>query len=57
MRCLALTMAGRLLEAEELARAEHDRAISVGSVGAQALFAWFLARTLLERDAPPARRR
>ena len=52
MRCLALTLAGRLLEAEELARAEHERAMGVGSVGAQALFAWFLARTLLERGRP-----
>jgi DNA-binding CsgD family transcriptional regulator len=52
MQCLALTMAGRLLEAEELARAEHDRSIAVRSVGAQALFAWFLSRTLLERGRP-----
>ena len=54
VRCLALTMSGRLLEAEELARTEHERAINVGSVGAQALFAWFLARTLLERGRPSA---
>jgi DNA-binding CsgD family transcriptional regulator len=49
VRCAALTFAGRLAEAEELAGAEHRRALAEGSPEAQAYFAGQLSRVLRER--------
>jgi DNA-binding CsgD family transcriptional regulator len=48
-RCQALALAGRLFEAEGLAKREHALALEDGSVEAQAWFSWGVAYTLRER--------
>jgi DNA-binding CsgD family transcriptional regulator len=48
-QCQALTYAGRLHEAEELARGYYERGIAERSDEAQAFFAWQLAHTSLAK--------
>jgi DNA-binding CsgD family transcriptional regulator len=48
-RCLAHAYAGRFGEAELLARAEYEQALSDGSLEAQAYFSWFFAGIVGER--------
>jgi len=51
-RCLVLTNMGRLHDAEELGAREHAAAMAHESLEAHAMFASFLARTMLLRGRP-----
>jgi ATP/maltotriose-dependent transcriptional regulator MalT len=51
-RTLLLTLSGRLHDAEELGAREHAAAIAQDSLEAHAMFASFLARTMLLRGRP-----
>jgi DNA-binding CsgD family transcriptional regulator len=48
-RCEALTHAGRFIEAEELAREQHQQALLEHSQEGQAFFAWQLSRVAMNR--------
>ncbi|MGQ0466682.1 MAG: LuxR C-terminal-related transcriptional regulator [Sporichthyaceae bacterium] len=49
LRCEALAHAGRLDESEALALAQHREGVDVGSLEAQAYFAWHLATVVGDR--------